>query len=163
MYKYIQQDTFDELILFVNSIKDLGKCPFRILPKNSASSSILVTTTKLVGNSKLMLKIWVDLKKQLPYDPRGQREPTEPELALEYERKVYIEKIAPILGDKREKLDIPVTDMALLRPKAYNLGMTAGSDSHHHKGVGYAYTEADVTTIEDFKNAIINKKFLFHN
>ena len=36
--------------------------------------------------------------------------------------------------------------------------MTAGSDSHHHKGVGYAYTEADVKTIDDFKNAIINKK-----
>ena len=47
---------------------------------------------------------------------------------------------------------------ALQFAKDYNLGMTAGSDSHHHKGVGYAYTEADVTTIEDFKNAIINKK-----
>ena len=47
---------------------------------------------------------------------------------------------------------------ALQFAKDYNLGMTAGSDSHHHKGVGYAYTEADFTTIEDFKNAIINKK-----
>lgn len=132
MYKYIQQGTFDELIQFVNSIKDLGKCPFRILPKNSSSSSILVTTTKLIGNSKLMLKIWVDLQKQLPYDPRGQREPTETELALEYERKVYIEKIAPILGDKREKLDIPVTDMALLRPKAYNLGSENQASTIHN-------------------------------
>ncbi len=47
---------------------------------------------------------------------------------------------------------------ALQFAKDYNLGMIAGSDSHYHKGVGYAYTEADVTTIEDFKNAIINKK-----
>lgn len=47
---------------------------------------------------------------------------------------------------------------ALQFAKDYNLGMTAGSDSHYYKGVGYAYTEADVKTIEDFKNAIINKK-----
>ena len=47
---------------------------------------------------------------------------------------------------------------ALQFAKDYNLGMTAGSDSHYHRSVGYGYTEADVETIEDFKNAIINKK-----
>lgn len=42
----------------------------------------------------------------------------------------------------------------------YKLGMTAGSDSHYYKGVGYGYTEANTKTIEDFKNAIIKKEVL---
>lgn len=47
---------------------------------------------------------------------------------------------------------------ALQFAKENNLGMTAGSDSHYHRGAGYAYTEADVENLEDFKSAIINKK-----
>jgi len=48
--------------------------------------------------------------------------------------------------------------MALEFAKKNNLGMTAGSDSHYYKGVGYAHTEADVNNLEEFKEAIINKK-----
>ncbi|MFA5228424.1 MAG: PHP domain-containing protein [Candidatus Paceibacterota bacterium] len=47
---------------------------------------------------------------------------------------------------------------ALQFAKDNNTGMTAGSDSHYYRGVGYAYTEADVNNLEDFKEAIINKK-----
>lgn len=47
---------------------------------------------------------------------------------------------------------------ALQFAKDNNLGMTAGSDSHYHKGVGYAYTEADANNLEEFKEAILNKK-----
>ncbi|MDD5013457.1 MAG: PHP domain-containing protein [Candidatus Pacebacteria bacterium] len=41
--------------------------------------------------------------------------------------------------------------------KKYNLAMTGGSDSHYHKTVGNAYTECEGKTIEDFKQAILNK------
>jgi predicted metal-dependent phosphoesterase TrpH len=42
--------------------------------------------------------------------------------------------------------------------KKYNLAMTGGSDSHFYKTVGNAYTEYEGKTIEEFKQAIFNKK-----
>lgn len=52
-------------------------------------------------------------------------------------------------------------EKALCFAKKHNIAMTAGSDSHYYKGVGYAYTEADAKTLEEFKNAIIQKKTTF--
>lgn len=42
--------------------------------------------------------------------------------------------------------------------KEHDLGMTAGSDSHYHKGVGYTYTEFNGNTVEDLKQSILNKQ-----
>jgi predicted metal-dependent phosphoesterase TrpH len=41
-----------------------------------------------------------------------------------------------------------------------NLAMTAGSDAHYYRGVGKVYTECKVDTLEEFKNALVNKKSL---
>ncbi|MDD4531150.1 MAG: PHP domain-containing protein [Candidatus Pacebacteria bacterium] len=38
-----------------------------------------------------------------------------------------------------------------------NLGMTAGSDSHYHKGIGYTYVEFQGNTEEELKLAILNR------
>ena len=48
--------------------------------------------------------------------------------------------------------------MALDFAKKNNTGMTAGSDSHYYKGVGYGYTESDSNTLEDFKISILEKR-----
>ncbi len=48
--------------------------------------------------------------------------------------------------------------MALDFAKKNNLAMTAGSDAHYYRGVGKVYTECRVETLEEFKNALINKK-----
>jgi hypothetical protein len=42
--------------------------------------------------------------------------------------------------------------------RKHNIAMTAGSDAHYHRGVGKAYTECKADTLEEFKNALINKK-----
>ena len=42
--------------------------------------------------------------------------------------------------------------------KEHNLGMTGGSDSHYYKGVGYTYTEFNGNTVEELKQAILNKQ-----
>lgn len=52
-------------------------------------------------------------------------------------------------------------EKALKFAEKHNIAITAGSDSHYYKGVGYAYTEADAKTLEDFKNSIIQKKTTF--
>ena len=46
--------------------------------------------------------------------------------------------------------------------KKYNLGMTAGSDSHYYKGIGYAYTEFSGNTAEELKQAILNRQTKTH-
>ena len=51
-------------------------------------------------------------------------------------------------------------EKALKFAEKHNIAMTAGSDSHYYKGVGYGYTEANTKTIEDFKDAIIKKEVL---
>jgi len=38
-----------------------------------------------------------------------------------------------------------------------NLAMTAGSDAHHYRGLGKTYTECKANTLEEFKNALLNK------
>ena len=40
----------------------------------------------------------------------------------------------------------------------HNLGMTAGSDSHYYKGIGYTYVEFQGNTEEELKRAILNKQ-----
>jgi len=40
----------------------------------------------------------------------------------------------------------------------HNLAMTGGGDSHYDKAVGYAYTEFEGNTIEELKQAIVQKK-----
>ena len=52
-------------------------------------------------------------------------------------------------------------EKALKFAEKHNIAMTAGSDSHYYKGVGYAYTEANAETLEEFKNSIIKKKTTF--
>lgn len=42
--------------------------------------------------------------------------------------------------------------------KEHNLGMTGGSDSHHQKAVGYAYTEFKGNTEKELFESIINKR-----
>jgi len=40
----------------------------------------------------------------------------------------------------------------------HNLAQVGGSDVHFHKGVGSVFTVAQATSLEEFKNAILNKK-----
>jgi hypothetical protein len=42
--------------------------------------------------------------------------------------------------------------------KQYNLGMTAGGDSHYYKGIGNTYTEFNGNTVEELKQSILNKQ-----
>jgi predicted metal-dependent phosphoesterase TrpH len=42
--------------------------------------------------------------------------------------------------------------------KKYNLAMTGGTDAHCAQAVGDAYTECDANNLEEFKQAILNKK-----
>lgn len=42
--------------------------------------------------------------------------------------------------------------------KQYNLGMTAGGDSHYYKAIGHTYTEFNGNTEEDLKQSILNKQ-----
>jgi len=49
-------------------------------------------------------------------------------------------------------------DKAMEFAKQHNLGMTAGGDSHYYKGIGYTYTEFVGNTIEELKQAILNKQ-----
>ncbi|MFZ2390666.1 MAG: PHP domain-containing protein [Minisyncoccales bacterium] len=49
-------------------------------------------------------------------------------------------------------------DKAMAFARQYNLGMTAGGDSHYYKGIGYTYTEFVGNTIEELKQAILNKQ-----
>jgi predicted metal-dependent phosphoesterase TrpH len=42
--------------------------------------------------------------------------------------------------------------------KQDNLIMTAGSDCHQHFSVGDAYLESEASTLEEFRNNIMNKK-----
>jgi len=49
-------------------------------------------------------------------------------------------------------------DKAMEFAKKHNLGMTAGSDSHYYKGIGYTYTEFEGNTKEELKQAILNKQ-----
>jgi hypothetical protein len=44
--------------------------------------------------------------------------------------------------------------------KKNNLIMTSGSDAHYYRGVGKAYTECEANSLEEFKNALENKKSL---
>lgn len=49
-------------------------------------------------------------------------------------------------------------ELSLSFAKKHNLAMTAGSDSHTAFEIGSSYIEADVKTINDLKNAILEKK-----
>jgi len=49
-------------------------------------------------------------------------------------------------------------NIALDFAQKHNLGMIAGGDSHHHKAIGYTYTEIEGKTEEDVKQAIIKKR-----
>jgi hypothetical protein len=42
--------------------------------------------------------------------------------------------------------------------KQYNLGMTAGGDSHYYKAIGHTYTEFNGNNEEDLKQSILNKQ-----
>lgn len=75
-------------------------------------------------------------------------------------------------GDLRDYLDIidgievfngrlPFTlpdKMAFEFAQKNNLTMTGGSDAHHYRGIGKTYTECKADTLEEFKNALLNKK-----
>lgn len=47
---------------------------------------------------------------------------------------------------------------ALEFAKKHNLAMTGGTDAHCAQAVGDAYTECEANNLEEFKDAIINKK-----
>jgi hypothetical protein len=49
-------------------------------------------------------------------------------------------------------------DKAMKFAKEHNLGMTAGSDSHYYKAIGYTYAEFEGNTEEELKQAILNKQ-----
>ncbi len=49
-------------------------------------------------------------------------------------------------------------DKAMEFAKQYNLGMTAGGDSHYYKGIGDTYVEFIGNAIEELKQAILNKQ-----
>ncbi len=49
-------------------------------------------------------------------------------------------------------------EKALKFARKYNLAITAGSDAHCYKAIGYAYTEAKAKNLEEFKKAILKKK-----
>jgi len=53
-------------------------------------------------------------------------------------------------------------DKALEFALKYNLGMTAGGDSHYYKAIGYTYTEFDGTTEQELKQAILKKQTKIH-
>jgi predicted metal-dependent phosphoesterase TrpH len=48
--------------------------------------------------------------------------------------------------------------MAFEFAQKHNLVMTGGSDAHFYRGVGKVYTECATKTLDEFKNALQNKK-----
>jgi len=70
----------------------------------------------------------------------------------------YLDLVDGIEVFNARKPGVDADEKALKFAKEHNLGMTAGGDSHYHKGVGYTYTEFDGNTVEELKQSILNKQ-----
>jgi predicted metal-dependent phosphoesterase TrpH len=70
----------------------------------------------------------------------------------------YLDLVDGIEVFNGRKPGINPDNKAMEFAKKNNLGMTAGSDAHYYKGIGYTYTEFNENTEEDLKQAILNKQ-----